>query len=171
MVTPSCTTGGKYGNGMLTREKPVAVKKIALPGASEARTALIVELERYVVVNTHLSLNGEERLESVKIITDAAKAYDKPVFLIGDLNATPESAPMEFLKKGWQILSDPHQPTSPSVNPRRTIDYILGYTANEHNYTIQQAEVIDEPVASDHRPLFADIRLAAPKAKQHMKEK
>ncbi|MFA5650225.1 MAG: endonuclease/exonuclease/phosphatase family protein [Proteiniphilum sp.] len=163
--------GGKYGNGMLTREKPVAVKKIALPGASEARTALIVELERYVVVNTHLSLNGEERLESVKIITDAAKAYDKPVFLIGDLNATPESAPMEFLKKGWQILSDPHQPTSPSVNPRRTIDYILGYTANEHNYTIQQAEVIDEPVASDHRPLFADIRLAAPKAKQHMKEK
>ena len=35
--------GGKYGNGMLTKEKPVAVNKISLPGADEARTALIVD--------------------------------------------------------------------------------------------------------------------------------
>ena len=163
--------GGKYGNGILTREKPIKVKKIALPGAREARTALIVELERYVVVNTHLSLDGAERLRSVEIITDAAKGYDKPVFLTGDLNATPDSAPMELLKKEWQILSDPDQPTSPSIHPRRTIDYILGYTANGQTYTRYRAEVIDEQVASDHRPLFTDIRLAAPKVKQHVKEK
>ena len=46
--------GGKYGNGVLTREKPVAVRKINLPGAEEARSALIVELKKYIVVNTHL---------------------------------------------------------------------------------------------------------------------
>ncbi len=154
--------GGKYGNGMLTREKPLSVKKIALPGAKEARSALVVELDKYVVVNTHLSLTNEERLESVKIITDAVKTYDKPVFLMGDLNATPDSEPITFLQDKWQILSNPKQPTSPSVNPRSTIDYILGYTANGQTYAKYKAQVIDEQVASDHRPLFVDIRLKTP---------
>lgn len=154
--------GGKYGNGILTREKPLSVKKIALPGAKEARSALVVELDKYVVVNTHLSLTNEERLESVKIITDAVKTYDKPVFLMGDLNATPDSEPITFLQDKWQILSNPKQPTSPSVNPRSTIDYILGYTANGQTYAKYKAQVIDEQVASDHRPLFVDIRLKTP---------
>ncbi|WP_019540088.1 endonuclease/exonuclease/phosphatase family protein [Proteiniphilum acetatigenes] len=154
--------GGKYGNGVLTREKPIAVKKIALPGAKEARTALIVELDKYVVVNTHLSLTNEERLESVKIITDAVEIYDKPIFLMGDLNATPDSEPITFLQDKWQILSNPKQPTSPSVNPRSTIDYILGYTAKGETYAKYRAHVIDEQVASDHRPLFVDIRLKTP---------
>lgn len=154
--------GGKYGNGILTREKPLAVKKIALPGAKEARTALIVELDKYIVVNTHLSLTNEERLESVKIITDAVEIYDKPVFLMGDLNATPDSEPITFLQDKWQILSNPKQPTSPSVNPRSTIDYILGYTAKGETYAKYRAHVIDEQVASDHRPLFVDIRLKTP---------
>lgn len=154
--------GGKYGNGILTREKPLAVKKIALPGAKEARTALIVELDKYIVVNTHLSLTNEERLESVKIITDAVEIYDKPVFLMGDLNATPDSEPITFLQDKWQILSNPKQPTSPSVNPRSTIDYILGYTVKGETYAKYRAHVIDEQVASDHRPLFVDIRLKTP---------
>ena len=154
--------GGKYGNGVLTREKPVAVRKIALPGAREARSALIVELDKYVVINTHLSLTNEERLQSVKIITDAVRTYDKPVLLMGDLNATPDSAPIEFLKKEWQILSDTSKHTSPSVNPRSTIDYILGYKAKGETYARYRAQVIDEQVASDHRPLFVDIRLKTP---------
>lgn len=151
--------GGKYGNGMLTREKPLTVDKIALPGIREARSALIVELKDYVVINTHISLDEAERIESVKIIADWAKKYDKPVFLIGDLNATPDSPPLEILKKEWQILSNPKQPTSPSINPVRTIDYVLGYVSNGQTYANHNAQVIDEQVASDHRPLFVDIQL------------
>ncbi|MGI6574161.1 MAG: endonuclease/exonuclease/phosphatase family protein [Fermentimonas sp.] len=154
--------GGKYGNGLLTREKPIDVKKIALPGANEARTAQIVELEKYVVVNTHLSLNEEERLQSVQIITKAVKGHDKPVFLIGDLNATPDSKPMQFLNQQWQILSNPNHNTSPSTNPKATIDYILGYTANGQTYAKHNARVIDEKVASDHLPIFVDIQLKTP---------
>ncbi|OJV87580.1 MAG: hypothetical protein BGO34_11065 [Bacteroidia bacterium 44-10] len=154
--------GGKYGNGILTREKPVAVRKIALPGAREARTALIVELEKFVIVNTHLSLTNEERLESVKIITDAIKVYDKPVFLMGDLNAPPDSDPITFLLDKWDILSNPKQFTFPSEKPTGTIDYIFGYTGKRQTYAKYRAQVIDEQVASDHRPLFVDIRLKTP---------
>ncbi|MDR2817045.1 MAG: endonuclease/exonuclease/phosphatase family protein [Proteiniphilum sp.] len=154
--------GGKYGNGVLTREKPLAVKKIALPGEKEARSALIVELEKYVIVNTHLSLTNDERLQSVKIITKAIETYNKPVFLMGDLNATPDSEPVTFLRNKWQILSNPKHPTSPSVKPRATIDYVLGYTANGQAYATHRAQVIDEQTASDHRPLFVDVRLKTP---------
>ena len=154
--------GGKYGNGMLTREKPLAVSKIALPGLREARTALIVELEKYVVINTHLSLDQSERVESVKIITDAARMYDKPVFLLGDLNATPDSKPLKSLLNDWQILSNPKQPTHPSLKPKKTIDYVLGYVTKGETFAKHNAQVIDEEVASDHRPLFVDIRLKTP---------
>lgn len=154
--------GGKYGNGILTREKPVTVNKIPLPGAQEARSALIVELDNYVVVNTHLSLTNKERVESVKIITEAVKGYDKPVFLMGDLNATPDSEPISFLQDRWQILTNPKQFTCPSVNPEVTIDYIIGYKANGQTFAKYKAQVIDEQVASDHRPIFVDIRLKTP---------
>ncbi len=154
--------GGKYGNGMLTREKPLSVKKIPLPGASEARTALIVELDRYVVINTHLSLTNEERTESVKIITEAAKLYDKPVFLMGDLNARPDSEPIQYLLNDWEILSDPKAPTFPSGEPKVTIDYVLGYKAKGETYAKFRAHVIEEKVASDHRPLFVDVRIKTP---------
>lgn len=151
--------GGKYGNGILTREKPRSVKKIALPGEKEARTALIVELDRYVVVNTHLSLNHEERIESAKMINKAVRDFHKPVFLMGDLNATPGSEPMEIFKKEWKILSDPGIYTSPSVEPKVTLDYILGYTSNGRSFKTTQKKVIEEKIASDHRPLFVDVRI------------
>jgi len=83
---------------------------------------------------------------------------------MGDLNATPDSEPITFLQDKWQILSNPKQPTLPSVNPRSTIDYILGYTAKGQTYAKYRAQVIDEQVASDHRPLFVDIRLKTPAA-------
>ncbi len=154
--------GGKYGNGMLTREKPLATRKISLPGENEARTALIVELNRYVVVNTHLSLTNEERLESVKIITEAIKHYEKPVFLLGDLNAEPGEDPIKYLERDWQILTNTNAKTFPSTEPDVTIDYVLGYKAKGETYAKFQARVLEDKITSDHRPLFVDIRLKTP---------
>lgn len=151
--------GGKYGLGMLTKEKPKASHRISLPGAKEARSALIVELERYVVVCTHLSLDEEEQVASVDLINKAIENYNKPVFLLGDLNAAPDSAPMKSFGKDWQVLSNPKQNTFPSGEPNITIDYVLGYKPKGETYAKHQMRVVDEKVASDHRPLFVDIRL------------
>lgn len=151
--------GGKYGNAMLSKEKPLSTKKIFLPGAKERRSALIVELDRYVAVCTHLSLDEGERIESVKIITEAIANFDKPVFLIGDLNALPDSKPMEELKANWQVLNNINQKTFPANEPSETIDYILGYTKKGQTYAKHRSIVLNEQIASDHRPLFVDIRL------------
>lgn len=149
---------GKYGNGILSKQKPIQTLKISLPGIDEARSALVVEFEEYVVVNTHLSLNVKERKESVEIITKAMSDYKKPIFLLGDLNDIPESESMKLLEKNWQILSDTTIHTFPSVEPDCTIDYVWGYRSNGYVYEVDTAQVIKNDMASDHRPVFVDVR-------------
>lgn len=40
--------GGKYGIGMLSKEKPLSYRYLALPGREEERALLIVEFEKYI---------------------------------------------------------------------------------------------------------------------------
>jgi endonuclease/exonuclease/phosphatase family metal-dependent hydrolase/predicted phosphodiesterase len=155
--------GGKYGVGVLSRQRPLSWKNVPLPGREEARTLLMVEFEDFVLANTHFSLNEEDRLASVNIVNQVASGFDKPVILAGDLNALPDSPVLEAFREDWRILSNPRQFTFPADNPNRTIDYILGFTSSGYTYSVWQARVLDEPVASDHLPLFADIRLRTAK--------
>jgi endonuclease/exonuclease/phosphatase family metal-dependent hydrolase/predicted phosphodiesterase len=152
--------GGKYGIGILAKEKPLNVRQIPLPGREENRMLLIAEFEKYVFACTHFSLTPEDRLASVAIINQAVKGTVKPLFLAGDMNSVPTSAPQVALQETFVILSDTSKYTIPVVNPNRCIDYIYGYK-NGHTYTILNRRVIDERVASDHLPLFVDVRLKA----------
>ena len=151
--------GGKYGIAVLSKEKPVAWKRIPLPGRDEARSLLLVEFKDYLFCCTHLSLNGDDRLASVAIINQAVKDYDKPVILAGDMNDTPETPVLEAFKQSWNMLSNPQLPTYPSDKPDSAIDYIFGYTPKGYTYSVWQTRVLNEPVASDHLPVFADVRL------------
>lgn len=151
--------GGKYGIGILSRKRPISFTSVPLPGREESRVLLMAEFEEYVVFATHLSLNEIDRKTSINIINEQAARYDKPVFLGGDLNATPESAEIKELSAKWKIISNIKQATFPADKPTQTIDYIAGYTANNKTYSVYQSQVINEPVASDHRPIFADVRL------------
>ena len=79
--------GGKYGIGILTKEKPVKTTSVSLPGREEKRSFLLVEMKDYVFCCTHLSLTEEDRMTSVEIINKITAAYKpKPVFLCGDFN-------------------------------------------------------------------------------------
>lgn len=151
--------GGKYGIGILSKKRPLSWKTIPLPGREEARTLLIAEFHEYIVFATHFSLDEADRQTSVKIINREASNYNKPVFLAGDLNAKPESGEIKSLSPDWKIISNIKNATFPADKPSETIDYIAGYTAKGKTYSVYQYRVLNEPVASDHRPIFADIRL------------
>ncbi len=150
--------GGKYGIGVLSKEKPVTWKRIPLPGREEARSLLLVEFKDYVLGCTHFSLNSDDRQASVPIINQAVRDYNKPVILAGDINAVPLSPELKAFQGNWAILSDTARFTIPSDKPTRTIDYILGYTPKGFTYSVWQTRVLNT-LASDHLPLFADIRL------------
>ena len=153
---------GKYGIGVLSKEKPVSWERISLPGREEARSALMVEFKDYVLCCTHFSLNPKDRLASVAIIDRAVNDFDKPVILAGNINARPSSSVLDAFRENWTILSDTAKLTFPSDAPNRTVDYIMGYKPKGQAYSVWQTNVV-KTLASDHLPLFADVRLKTPK--------
>ena len=46
--------GGKYGIGLLSRQKPLKVKSYALPGKEEPRRLVVAEFKDYAEACTHL---------------------------------------------------------------------------------------------------------------------
>lgn len=152
--------GGKYGIGILSKEKPLNFRIIPLPGKEEQRTFLIAEFEKYIFCCTHLSLTEKDRDTSASIILNSVKQYAKPLFLAGDMNTEHDSKTQKILSEKFTILNDYKVNTFPSIKPDSCIDFIYGYN-NGDKYSLLQRRVIDEEIASDHRPLFVDVRLKA----------
>ncbi|MCW1735412.1 endonuclease/exonuclease/phosphatase family protein [Anaerorudis cellulosivorans] len=153
--------GGKYGIGILSKEKPLRKVTVPLPGSEEKRSLLIVELPDYVMCCTHWSLRQPDRLSSVEVIKETMEKYTtKPVFLAGDLNATPGSPEIQKLSRSWEMLNDPYQLTIPSDNPRNCIDYIFFKKNPLFHITVLQTCVENESMASDHRPVWVDVQLS-----------
>lgn len=152
--------GGKYGIGLLTRQVPVRLQTIPLPGREEARALILAEFEDYIYCCTHMSLTEEDRMESLKIVKSFTTPYKKPLFLAGDMNAEPESDFIKELQKDFQILSNPKQHTYPAPEPKETIDYIATLKSNVNGFALISARVLNEPMASDHRPILVELRTA-----------
>jgi endonuclease/exonuclease/phosphatase family metal-dependent hydrolase len=172
--------GGGYGTAVLTKlpvrkTESVKLKSFYAPTETnpEQRGAQIIELgdkegPGVLFICTHLDYRpkDDERLHSAKTINDLiAKRGDTPAILAGDLNAVPDSKPMEEFRKQWKIVglqSDakpanaPPILTFPAEKPDRWIDYVLVRPAEE--WEVMEIRVLDEPVASDHRPLLAVLR-------------
>ncbi|MBR3801066.1 MAG: endonuclease/exonuclease/phosphatase family protein [Rikenellaceae bacterium] len=143
--------GGGYGVALLSREKPVAVQRFALPGREEARTLLVVEFKHFIVASTHLSLTAEDRMASLSVIDSVAMVARKPIFIAGDWNATPDSEFGRALGEKMQYLTDTKACTFPADRPDRVIDYIVAPIMQR--VEVLHREVINEPLVSDHRPL------------------
>lgn len=149
-------SGGRYGVGMLSTEKPLSIKKIALPGREESRVLLIVEFENFVAASTHFSLTEEDRIASAQILNREAMLVNKPMFVAGDFNAEPQSQTIELLNKHFTTLSNDSIATFPSNEPKVCIDYIFGKNSESFSYKVLYSNVIPESMASDHRPIVVD---------------
>ena len=148
--------GGKYGIGILSEETPLKTSFLPLPGREEKRGLLMAEFKDYIFFCSHFSLTEADRVASVQLINQKGKELHKRVILAGDLNASPESEAINSLSENWINLSG-KQPTFPSPEPGRCIDYIWGNTCCNFTYNIIKQEVVPEKVASDHRPVFVDV--------------
>ncbi len=150
--------GGKYGVGILTKEKPLSWKRVPLPCRSEPRSLLIVELEDYYFCSTHLSLHAEDRLTSAQIITEELSKLDKPAIVAGDFNATPDEESIKQLKQSFHFAESPTKYTFPANEPDIEIDYI-GLSRTQAN-AINEVDsyVVEAPVESDHRPLVSELK-------------
>ena len=160
--------GGGYGQAVLSRW-PIAQHKVhQLPQRAnrEPRILLTARIAAphgdIVFATTHLDHQLEEvRLEQAMAINKLLPAKDGALtILCGDFNAAPESGTMKAVFKHWtDTAGDKASPTIPSREPSRRIDYILA-RAGQGTVKTLRSEVLNEPIASDHRPVVATIEIA-----------
>ena len=149
---------GKYGVGVLTKEKPISYYTVPLPCSSEPRVLLVVELENYYFCCSHFSLLAEYRDEAVRIITEEAKKLKKPMILSGDFNAKRTEASIQTLAEHFEIFEKFGATfTFPAGTPTKEIDYICLYKGNGAMAVVSEHYVVPEAVASDHRPIVIDM--------------
>lgn len=163
--------GGDYGNAVLSRLPVKRHKNHALPShyKGEQRGVLEVELELpdekspLLFLATHLDYrpDDKERLASAKKIEELlADRPDTPAILAGDLNATPDSEVLKLFAKTWQVPKTTEKTlTYPSQDPKKHIDYVLFRPANR--WKVIEVRVLEETVASDHRPILIVLELVA----------
>ncbi len=149
--------GGSYGIGMLSKEKPLYYKIVPLPGREEKRTMIVAEFEEYIFCATHQSLTLDDQLASVTLIEKELEGINKPIFLAGDMNSTPASLPQQQLAQTFSCLNDTTVFTFPANRPDRCIDYIYVSRQHQERVEVKECQVLDEPLASDHRPVLVKL--------------
>lgn len=156
---------GKYGNAVLTKLPIEGSKTISLPG-KEKRSALYVTLKTsaesgaglFKFIATHLALENEAQVESIELIDRLLDSNAGiPVILTGDFNAVPQSSTMKTLEKKWENATSGNLATFPVEKPDMQIDYIMFRPAG--GIKVLKTYVLDEPKASDHRPIFAELKV------------
>ena len=166
--------GGSYGNALLSREKPLAVRKIPLPG-KEPRVLLLAEFDDCCVGSMHLALEDDLRLASVPLVEKAVAevAAKKPVFLCGDWNATPDSPALKALGKFMKVISTQKVNTFHGSNAKISaaerakrgcmIDYVAVDRAHAAQVEVLETQVTEDRETSDHAPISVTLKLKQPK--------
>jgi endonuclease/exonuclease/phosphatase family metal-dependent hydrolase len=160
--------GGDYGNAVLSRWPIVRSENHRLPNvdAGEQRGVLEVHLEApgtrtpVVLWATHFdhrSNDAERRASAQSIEARLLQQRDVAALLVGDLNDVPTSSTLTLLSMMWTRTNNDVLPTIPVAKPARQIDYVLFRPVER--WRVVETRVLDEAVASDHRPLLAVLEL------------
>ena len=155
--------GGRYGMAILSRLPIVSSENIVLPSGAEPRSALAARVRltdgsQAVVVGIHLYATEEQRLAQARAVIDAFADEEAPVILAGDFNSRPGSPVMRLFGEQWTNpdKGEDHF-TFPSDAPQREIDFILYRTSRAARVLLM--DVLEEPLVSDHRPLFLELEV------------
>jgi endonuclease/exonuclease/phosphatase family metal-dependent hydrolase len=158
--------GGQYGVAILSRWPLNYPDNRALPATPpyyEPRTALTVFSragERGPLIQfttTHLddARDSPDRMEQAMALNDLLVAGDgRPSILAGDFNARGEAELLAILGAHWTNITDAIIPDGGSRNIRGLrSDFVFFRPADR--WRVVDWQVIDAPVASDHRPVLA----------------
>ena len=158
--------GGIYGNVVLSVHELEQLDLIDLEAdGHESRSALVVKVKAprpYYIVAAHLAFQQlpaieEVRIRNIEFLADyLAKKKYFPTVLCGDLNSAGNSPVIrKAQEQGFLVADDLSASSWPADKPRILLDYFCIYPASAG--TVRKFEVVDERMASDHRPVCMEI--------------
>lgn len=154
--------GGAYGLAVLSRFPIVRSSILQLPEGNEPRVAIVAEVRlpdetMMAVVNVHFDWVEDDRFRfaQAELLSKYLDSLSMPYVLMGDFNDVPESRTLSLFRATAIEAAKPAggNLTFSSTKPDREIDYI--FFAPAAAFRAREVRVIDERVASDHRPVLA----------------
>lgn len=161
--------GGEYGVAILSKFPISGTEIFRLPtkwetnGEPRVVASADIELGNGRVIkfgSTHLDAQGKHtnRLLQVKEIAKISQEVNLPFIIAGDFNAVAGSEVIEILDNHFTRTCDECPFTISAKNPTKAIDFIA-FRDSEDSFKVSDHRVIDEPYASDHLPLVAEIEI------------
>jgi endonuclease/exonuclease/phosphatase family metal-dependent hydrolase len=155
----------QYGTAILSAHRIRAWTNTLLPRPEGGEQRGLLEAHIRVrgfpvrVFNTHLQHNSQaERLAQIAAIRDVLAGTDESVVMLGDLNATPESAEIanltEELVDAWVTAGVGDGFTFDAATPHARIDYVM----SSGDIVARTAAVVTTD-AADHLPVVVDLGL------------
>jgi len=154
--------GGEYGMAILSRYSITNTVRHPLPEGAEPRCALEVQVHvndlplpiSFVCIHNDWT-NEMIRVKQIQALLESLEGKEHPIILAGDFNGErTDKSLLLFQKSQWEILNRKDQNTYPSDNPVKEIDFIITRGFSGITY---ESKVIDERLASDHRPVLVNI--------------
>jgi len=156
--------GGNYGMAILTHCEIRRIEPVRLPDGNEPRVALTVEVADVdgnpaTVIDVHFDWVEDDgfRFTQAGEVARHLDGLEGRWILAGDFNDQPGSRTLNlFHERATEALKPPgRRNTFPSEAPRREIDFI--FFAPAGTWSVRSVDVIAETVASDHRPVVAEL--------------
>ncbi len=160
---------GDYGNAILTRYEVAGEPRIiGLPGGAEHRVALLLPLRvptsdgpREVLVGcVHLDFRSDaEMAPNGERLATLLAAETRPVIFGGDINFRPGSRTVRALEAALaRVPMTGPSATFPADRPQVAIDHLF---VRPSAFKVREGRVVPEAMASDHRPVLAELELLA----------
>lgn len=154
--------GGRYGLAILSRHPILDAREIRLPDGNEPRVALAARIrltdgQDVMAINVHFDWVEDDafRFAQATALTQVLDTLSLPYVLLGDFNDLPPSRTLALFRARATEVAKPADAhfTFPSSGPVKEIDYVFVSPASA--WRPGEARVIDERMASDHRPVLA----------------
>ena len=120
------------------------------------RLIIELEMEHYAIFLVHLSLQFKQRQMQLKSLYELIKKVEKPVIVAGDMNTFAGARELTLFKEatGLRSANKHNQPSFPSWQPKRELDFIL----YQDDIEVSNFE-IPHVLLSDHLPLVCDFSI------------
>jgi len=155
--------GGQYGMAVLSRFPIISHQVHVLPRGAEPRCALEARVNpgkswgEIRLFGIHHDWTRENlRVTQCEALLKKIGKERGPVILAGDFNAGRKSQSVRLLAaSGFEVLTNDQTNTFPSDNPKVEIDFIMSKGLSFTRFT---HKVVAEKMASDHRPVFVELK-------------